>query len=471
VADLKKGSMIVQTGQPLSFVPAETDREQRASITTPLSKALMSTFAAYGKSVRELLQGKYKNIRELAPMYIQHQGSTAVFQCLDGILVRYDCPASEKPMVRFSVIDQRIADIAPALSDQFLHFPEDPNDFHPPADGLEISLRKSDLSGGSEELMKFRPFILASMKLPEGFELPPPTTRPPVLLSIQSELDLQVTGVIEPIEGAPKRTVPDVQQFLAHGQIKMQVGWQTIEIYPLLGEEYWKAEYAPMWAELDILASVTLNNLISSKFTALDGRREARAKATALLQELESLLSGPEEPVHQFLKAHPELISPTHEYQWSKLPFGANVSDFVFREPNNDYLLVEIEAPYRELFREDGQQRQELTHAINQISDWIQYICDNKTIVETNLGLTGISANPRSLVVIGRTTSLTEENRRKLTTLQALQPRLRILTYDDLIANARANLEHILGPLSLMAQNAELYYFRSPADAAQGFPL
>ena len=143
---------------------------------------------------------------------------------------------------------------------------------------------------------------------------------------------------------------------------------------------------------------------------------------------------------------------------WSKLPFGERVSDFVFREAYNDYLLVEIEAPHRLLFRKDGQQREELTHAINQTAEWIEYIGNNKQKVEEEL--VGISTNPRSLVVIGRSASLSEENRRRLTTLQTQHSKLQILTYDDVISNARANLERLFGPMGIVAQNAELYFFK-----------
>jgi hypothetical protein len=188
-------------------------------------------------------------------------------------------------------------------------------------------------------------------------------------------------------------------------------------------------------------------------------RRRSRQYA-ALLAEFESLLQGPEEPLHQFLREHPELISPTCDKHWSKGPFGATKSDFVFREPHNDYELVEIEAPGRQLFRQNGQQHGDLTHAINQATDWVRYIEDNKRTVEVELGLSGISTNPRRLVVIGRSKSLIEENRRKLTTLQNDQPKLRVLTYDDLLAGARANLERILGPLSLTGHNVRLYFFK-----------
>jgi len=59
--------------------------------------------------------------------------------------------------------------------------------------------------------------------------------------------------------------------------------------------------------------------------------------------------------------------------------------------------------------------------------------------------------------VIGRSKSLADENRRKLTTLQNEQPKLRIQTYDDLLAGARANLERILRPLILTGHNVKLY--------------
>ena len=140
-----------------------------------------------------------------------------------------------------------------------------------------------------------------------------------------------------------------------------------------MDDEYRKQEFAPPWAEIDLLAAIARKNLLGTQLSGIDKRGASSKLYASLLDELEALLDGPEEPVHQFLKLHPELLCPTSEYCWSKLPFGDRVSDFVFREPYNNYLLVEIEAPIRELFRKDGQQRQELTHEINQIADWVQF--------------------------------------------------------------------------------------------------
>ena len=318
-------------------------------------------------------------------------------------------------------------------------------------------------TGTTAECLKARPLIYATSDLPDGFQMPLSPARPPRLAFAHSEMDFQFGGFLVPSDAPMDPTRPDADNFVAHSRFRLPVGWQAIEIYPLLGEEYWKPEYAPLWAELDLLAEIAKRNLIASTLSGIDGRGAARKKYAALLEEFGGLLAGPEEPAHQFLKFHPEVLSPTHERFWSKLPFGDHVSDFVFREVHNDYLLVEIEAPIKELFRKDGDQRQELTHAISQIEDWTRYIEDNKHAVDAELGLIGISGNPRTMVVIGRSASLTEENRRKLAAIQASHNKLRILTYDDVIAGARANIERILGPLDCCGQNVQFYYYKESA--------
>src|SRR3954451_17459604 len=107
-----------------------------------------------------------------------------------------------------------------------------------------------------------------------------------------------------------------------------------------LDPDYWKSEYAAAWARLDLLGAIAQRNALESALQQLDGRGAAREHYVKLLQEFEALLEGPEEPCHQYLKAHPEIICPTHDAYWSKLAFGDHVSDFVFREPYNDYVLV-----------------------------------------------------------------------------------------------------------------------------------
>jgi hypothetical protein len=95
---------------------------------------------------------------------------------------------------------------------------------------------------------------------------------------------------------------------------------------------------------------------------------------------------------------------------------------------------------------------------MNQVSDWRRYIEDNRQTVQQELGLRGISVNPRALIVIGRRAMLTAENIRKLETMANEMPRLRILTYDDVLTVARATAENILGPLWDGGGDAQIYF-------------
>ena len=148
-----------------------------------------------------------------------------------------------------------------------------------------------------------------------------------------------------------------------------------------------------------------------------------------------------------FLKNHPYLLCPTQTKVWPKLKLGDKVTDFVFRDAISDYLLVELEKSTHRLFKNDGHARKELNVAIGQIADWKRYIQDNLRTVQVELGLTGISANPQSLVVIGRSHTLGAKNRRKLVALNIEQPKLKIITYDDVYDNAKAVVENLLGPI------------------------
>jgi hypothetical protein len=445
---MKRGTILVEAGKPLQFLevvetnsPPSADREGVLRISDALK--------AYLGAGRDLLKGKYSCHADVAPVHLKSRCNAIVMGCNDGAFVRYDAAPGDDPgMIRAGKMSSSLRDIAPQLSEHVVHIGE-PDPALMPL-GPKITFNTTDIAGSTRELATLHPAFFANPELPEGFQLPKPPARPFCLLSLLSEMTVWVNAVV--MDGAEQHP------FVALWPLKLPVGWQAIEIYPPLGDEYWNPEYAANWAELDILAAAAQHNLQDKQLTDLDPRADTRRNYAALLAQCESLLQGPEEPIHQFLLQHPELISPTSDKVWSKVPFGATKSDFVFREAHEDYELVEIEAPSRRLFRQDGQQHGELTHAINQTTDWVRYIEDNKDTVERELGLTGISINPRRMVVLGRSSSLTEENRRKLTTLQNEQPKLRILTYDDLFARARANLERILGPLILIGPNLKLYF-------------
>ena len=374
---MKMGRVVAEPGKPLQFVDAvgfDAPRTPAQDDAMLIARAL----AAYAAAARGLLQGKYASLASIAPRHLREEGNISVLRCTDGVLVRYDAAPSETATIRAGTIDQRLAELAPAMSERVLHIDVDAGDVEGNEDGIRFEMGVVDQSGATTQAHTMSVVLLASSKLPEGCPLPSPPARPICLVSVQSEIELQVAGYVLPVDEALRPDTSGPQKFIAQSRVQLPVGWTAIEIYPLLGAECWRTEFAPMWAELDILATAARRNLHEANLSALDSRWEVRERYSDLLDEFARLLEGPEEPVHQFLRQHPELISPACDRYWSKLPFGARVSDFVFREPHNDYELVELEAPIRSLFRKDGQQRQELTHAFNQIADWLQYIEDNR---------------------------------------------------------------------------------------------
>jgi hypothetical protein len=248
------------------------------------------------------------------------------------------------------------------------------------------------------------------------------------------------------------------QPFILRTRIKLPLGWEAFEIFPPFDHELWDPALAAMRAERDLLAFAVQRNLLDAQFRSIDPRSEARKEAAQLLSQFENLLNGPEEPLHQYIKSQPKLLLPTQVRSWSKLSLGARDTDFVLRDAAGDYLLVELERPSHQLFGKSGKPLAAFQNAMDQITDWKRYLADNLRTVQHELGLAGISTDPRALVVIGRSADLSDDNRRKLIAMEAEKPKLKILTYDNLLGNAKATFENVLGPLWDPGPNAQVLY-------------
>ena len=460
MSELEPGRVEIKKGQPLQFGAARDLSEQASGREASdedqalLSRAV-STIAAYLKACKSLAETKFVDSRNLLPNHIVAPSSAFVIVCCDGLFVRYDL-ADEKSAgkVRGTVTNQSLRDVGPTFSDQFLYFSDSGEDIPPTAGfNLVMSARHPD---GTEEHFPQAQLVIVAPYTPQARSS---TGRPEPRVSLLSEIDVEYSGILVPNEAGDPRS-SEVQNFLVHQKVSLPAGWRAIEAFELDSLLEWEPARASMWAEIDMLRIISEANALKERLRRIDSRAASREYYAKLLSDLESLLHGPEEPIHQFLKAHPELLWPAHEACWSKVPFGNHVSDFVIREPHNDYLVVEIENAKKQLFRKDGQQREQLTHPVNQIADWEEYIEAN--IQEVRERFPGMSSSPRKLVVIGRSDELSEANRSKISTLQNQSPKLRIWTYDDLLANARSTLERLFGPLSGGGTNCEVCYFRTP---------
>lgn len=423
---------------------------------------VVKTMKAYINAAENLLNDKYAHVKDLTPTYLVEPGKILVACCSEGVVIRYE-HKSDKAQFIGGWFSGNLPQVASQLSQGLIQCYRDRN-FNSTISttGLGMTLFTENSSlGNREDVLNIKVGFDAVIEQPEQLPLPP--QKPFRLLSVRNSLELGLMGELVPDEAREVRG----KQFLTRTQIRLPVGWECIEIFPFFDIDLWKPEYAPIWAEIDILASFATRRIVEDRYQSLDPMASARNQYWELLQSFKDLLdSDPEreEILQVFLNDHPELLVPTYSRVFPKLRLGDHVTDFVFQKATGDYLLVEIERSTYQLFRNDGQQKAELTHAIDQLNDWKRYIEDNLRTVEHELDLEGISSNPEGIVVIGRSQALTSENKRKLTTMGNQNPKLKILTYDDVYENAKALVENLFGPIWNVPGGTQIYYLDSKTN-------
>lgn len=167
---------------------------------------------------------------------------------------------------------------------------------------------------------------------------------------------------------------------------------------------------------------------------------EIIARFRALLEQGKT-----EQEVHEFLEEHPVLLDAGAVEAISKHKLGTEyVTDFVLRQVNGDYILVEIEKSSDRLFTSKGRIHSQLTDALSQVRDFQRWVHDNLAYARTQLpGIT----RPRGMVVIGRSAELTDEHRRNLDEENfSRRGHVEILTYDDLLERAGAIYANLISP-------------------------
>ena len=454
----KTGVIKIKSGIPIEISEFKEDPSPGSKEERPEFARIAKTIKSYLTAAKELLEGKYALLREVAPIHMTEACKPMAFVFSDGILVRYDLKPNPELKVFVGIIKEEgtleegtLSDWAPRLTDSFLHCPAQLEGYDPGDQMVSVTIFKVSPSE-KQDIVKFQIFAVTPLPKLKSDGTQISANRPEPVVSVRNEFDLMMEGEIVPEGGGSGR------QFLTRSRIKLPFGWEAIELYPPYEADKWEPSLATQWAENDLLAAAMRRNLQDQQLREIDPNAQARKKMAELIAHYESLLEGPEEPLHQFIKKNPQILCPTHDRVWSKLPLGDRATDFVFREPSGEYLLVELENPSQLLFRKNGHQRAPLTHAIGQVADWRRYLEDNLSTVQRELGLDGISSNPKCLIVIGRSVSLNEKNKRMLVTLENMTPRLKIMTFDDLLANAKATAENILGPLWDVGPNTEVYF-------------
>ncbi len=170
--------------------------------------------------------------------------------------------------------------------------------------------------------------------------------------------------------------------------------------------------------------------------------KQTLAALEGTILEFQQLLeTGPDESqVQQFLEKNPIILAPNCVRVLPRLKLANQfVTDFVIEFPEQQYVLVEIEAPHHKLYTRDRNPTAAFTHAEKQVMDWREWI--NETPDYARKVLPGIS-EPECWVIIGRR-PLEKVERKYLERKQRMFHRIRLLTYDDLIDASVRLLENL----------------------------
>ncbi len=453
--ELKKALIRISPGmRPAEIIDTNEELHPPDALERERVIHVGETIKSYLDTAQELLQGRYRELRDIAPTHLNEPGRVIITCCRDGVLIRYEKRVEGREILGMWTQDG-LTEVTSTLSQNVVNcYPGKPFTSKIPTSAPGLNVYKRDTSGAAaEEILFFR--IGFDVVLERPNRLPQPPLKPYCVLSVQNSFEFYLLGQFQ----APR--APQAEKFVIRNAFRLPVGWECLEVYPFLQMEQWKPEYVHVWAENDILRTAVLRQLRESRFRALDPNVTPRARFRALLKEFRNLLDSipeREETLQKYLHENPILLCPTNTGIWPKLDLGARQTDFVFREATGDFLLVELERSTHGLFIRDGNTSAELNHAFGQILDWKRYLEDNLRTVQAEKGLAGISTNPKSLIVIGRSESLTPENRRKLTTLENQCSKLKIMTYDDVYESTKALAENLFGPIWETGPNSEVYY-------------
>jgi len=383
----------------------------------------------------------------------------SVVCCPDGVIVRYEKQDFEGVVGSWS--NKTIRDITPFVSENSVYLIDEggrlPDDFGGPS--LTLCSRAPD--GSRKERLSLPLVVVAHISGEDCIQRPNGPLR---IVHATAHYEFS-TLCVQLDEGQEWKSPDDGMLFVTRTPICLPVAWDEFEVYGATSPDAWAIAATEAWAERDILGAATSFNARRESFLEIDPRFNVRQHYISVLAEFDNVLANAsrEEDLQIFFKKYPSLLEPTFACMWPKLALGATVTDFVFRRATGDYLLIELEHPRKSLFTQKGPPSRHLTQSLDQIYDWYRYIEDNLDTVQRELGLKGITANAKGLLVIGRSSDVTPEHRRKLTAMTDRWP-IRVVTYDDLRAQMTQVLENIVGPLRKGEGKTELYF--PPTDSA-----
>lgn len=150
-----------------------------------------------------------------------------------------------------------------------------------------------------------------------------------------------------------------------------------------------------------------------------------------------------ERALHDFLDENPIIMGAHWDAVQSEVMLGSQYkADFVLRAYRAlpTVQLVELERSSHRIFTKNLQETAEVTHAVQQVSDWLRWWRQHSAdpIVAPSRGV-----DPDGLVVIGRSARLSERERDTLAHNNQRRD-TRVITYDELLDDFGSLILHRL---------------------------
>lgn len=188
----------------------------------------------------------------------------------------------------------------------------------------------------------------------------------------------------------------------------------------------------------------------------LEGRLERKTMSEAVgnLYALFLLLARliqdphtPEKQFHKFIRENPVTIDPYGLHVETEVRLGKDYRiDLAIQYAFTDkrIMLIELERANIPLFTKQGRPQAKVTHAVQQVEDWLRWWHENPHKVP--MPLDG-SVPAEGLVVIGRSINLNEDAKRRLLHLNHNR-NVKVITYDDL-------LQRLMNLIKLLERKSE----------------
>jgi len=178
---------------------------------------------------------------------------------------------------------------------------------------------------------------------------------------------------------------------------------------------------------------------------------EAASRLVFLLQKQDVQ----EKEVHRFLQNHPEVIDATASLTLSEVRLGGDYRiDMVLQHEIGSVkhtMLVELENPRHELFTKAGRPRACVTHAVQQVEDWIRWWREHPDSVPAPIVP---EFPPSGLVIIGRSQNLSSKEESILEHLNSNRL-VNVLTYDMILHRYETMLRSILAVQGFYGVNTQ----------------